>query len=307
MPTNPSTSDIMNVVLGVLSFALVSFGVFCLWKNQAFLQRIFSQTPENVSAADGSMLIAWFICWIWWVSADIYDYKKHTFLTEPPIVAVFEVAAMVTSRHLVQVQYISSIIYLQAEVVVEARLKLLNARIFMWTEQQIVSHKTTVRYLIAELNRTFSTLLAIMYSKIFSLLYVRSILFIRQPLLKPEHAFLIVGPVLYVANMYVMSCRASHIADICEQTEFRLRTKRLTSLSSFIARVRVERVLIATRTQDSLVICDCFIHSKATFLAYLGLLVTCVAILIQFDYRVMAMLDSYKVRYLSGNFNHEVL
>lgn len=295
LPDKASTSDLIQIVHYVNSFALLAVGLRALWRNETFLQRLFRQNA-NRQQMDTTGLVACFACWLWWLKDDLRSLSDEVRCRDPFIVNWLIAASGWTSRHLFQIVYISFMLYLQCQAIILNRLRLLDHNLAVLSERQILNDKQDIRDLVSGLNRTFSGVLALMYARIFLILYTRSIMIARSADFRVDDVFSIVSPTLTATLLFFMSCQGASIVDQCERTDFCLRTKRLTRLTEREQKY-VKNVVLFTRLQDSLTIWNCFPHSKTTFVSFLVSLLTCVAILVQFDYRVMAKLDRYKAKY----------
>lgn len=288
-PSSPSTSDFIEIMHAAISVSQHCVALYYFWKNEDFLRSLLG-SRNHAQYFNEKTLVAWSACLLYWVGWGMYKHSKRPFPKTPKYLALIEVTGIWLSHHLFQTQYLFFILYLQGEEILLGHLKSLHTMVDVCSEQHIISEKVHIRRLVRQFNLTFSNFLAVMYLKIFGIMYHRVVGISHKGHLKPSDVVWISLPSLYVVFLYLQACKASNIINICRQTEFKVKTQ-ITHKSVGTRNAFFEETMKYTHLHDALKIHDCFDHSKDTFFTYMNPVITCIGMLIQFDYRLMATMD----------------
>lgn len=295
-PSLASASDLFSVVFSVCGMCLLGGGWRALCKNEAGLQSMFGKR-KNLRYFDWAKYAAWQLCWFWWVADDIFSVLSHKYSKNMGLISLLENIGMLAMVHVIEIQYLILMLCLQGQIIVLRRLRTLDSQLIIWQPQQIIADKMEIREMISNLNKTFAGVIATLYGKMFYSLYMSYICISQYGSFEWTHLFDVVGPTLHVAFLFDMACHGSFIINQCHLTSFKLSSFDFGRVTRKEVK-QVQKIMAFNPLLDTLTIWDCCTHSKAAFTSYLGTVITCVAILLQFDYRVMARLDQDKRTYM---------
>lgn len=296
LPNPASASDLFRIVYDINELVLMAVSALSLWLNEARVRSIFEM--ERVRHVYGIVFITWLICFIWFVQSDIYlcALYSHAKWAEQPLLDSLNAAGLWTRLHVKQIIFLAIIVYQQGQIVLKHRLKLIDWALAQSRQKKIVCGKKQARDITAALNETFGTLLTLLYLNIFALLYVGFVLGILESDngLKSTGRSFFIGALLQMAILYQMASAGSEINKICKRSAFRTATIAVKELWNWEQQSYLKRYMAFDQELDSLMILDCFTHSRATLISYVGVLITCLGVLLQFDYRLMGRFDIYK-------------
>lgn len=170
------------------------------------------------------------------------------------------------------------------------------------------------------MNAVFGRLMMFVYLKIITVTYRALVIVLSGDFSRSAEVARVLTPFIEIAVLYDMSSIGSDIIVACTSTVADIRRRywhqRMKTLfpeefgveggpkagtevfSSGLSHEVVQALtnhLGYDENQDALLISDCFPHRKPTFHSYIGAIVTCIVILLQFDYRIMAKFDADKM------------
>lgn len=298
-----SATDIFTMAYYFCDLLLIAQTARSLWQHQEALRHLFR--TEHLHPFHGTIFAAWFYNWL---TSILYN-LIHAILTTKRV-NLYHVALTSTyilglwsSVHVRQVECLAIIIYMQGQVILRCRLRQAD---LMFTSTvrtvQLSKVKADIRGITSSLNATFGTFLALLYLQVFSRLYI---VFVDEvaPFKKVPVCLRVMRHInlLFLAcGLYYMACVGSDVIKLCRRTAYRSACFELSMISSK-EQIFLRRTLAYDDQQDALTIFDCFVHSKATLVSYLGMLVTCMGVLLQFDYKLMATFDRSKLTVLALN------
>lgn len=252
---------------------------------------------------------------------DIYIAVRDAFSSQPLLVKLGSISGL----YVWPLQYLTFCMYGQCESVILSELQFLSdflrkTPISNDAAYRVACSKNSIRLLTAKVNRIFSEVLLVIYTKVIFLLatHFGSIALWDTPRRKNHlsHIFYVLASCVQVAQLFETTRLGSAIIQECLRAETILlhcpsvRTK----IRPYVTRYReaepdysehpidlneVRAVLSYNERIDALTISDTFVNSKSTMFKYLGTMFTCIAIVLQFDYDILNALDRAKsVSYL---------
>lgn len=155
----------------------------------------------------------------------------------------------------------------------------------------LTSEKWRIRDQTRDINSVFSFPLTIFYLQLLwvTVYHIGEIIERKQTLL---NAFLLgLCGFLIVAQILRLACCSSEVIKLCLEQESEL-LRRLCRDATLTNTENAAIKLMQFREEwDSLRV-GCFVHSLANFLRFVSVLTTCVAVVLQFDFRVMRKISS---------------
>lgn len=287
-----SATDIFRIIHSAIHMIVMGWSARQLWRNQEELRNLLIGNDDCFRY--NGILFAWFSCWLCYSLTNIYSVAIRSMVNRD-FFETFYLVGQYSGLQVLNFQYIVIIIYIQGQIALRRKLERLDRDLLNRSPLFIVEEKKRIRSTIQTLNGTFGTLIALLYLKIFLLVYIHFVLemvrsSIRKGFLREVHmtiAFLNIGFLFY------MACTGSDIVRISRSTARRTTTSRFCVMT-FEQQEQLRRHLAFDEDRDSLTIFDCLEHSKSSFISYLGALVTSLGVLFQFDYPLMAKFDVYK-------------
>lgn len=305
-PNHASTNDIFQVLYVVVSYAMFSEAVRIFWLRQELLKKLLHANYFNVRYVDVRRFSVWIFCWLFWVYLDIESAignKDSRTLPQvsPPVLLtgtlkVFDKIGNWCNLYVWQLQYNVFLLFLLGPSIVYGQLVDLEACIRSIQLSNIISMKNNIRDTTSCFNRAFNTLLLIMYIKIFSLVYRALIIILQFRSSSRTARMMLITPCLQISIVYDMACVGTKIIRCCHSTaqNILLERKNLSYDELWI----LSRLVYFNRDQDALSILGSFINQKRTLVTYFGTIIKFISVVLQFDYRLMAMFDRYK-RYVN--------
>lgn len=169
----------------------------------------------------------------------------------------------------------------------------------------IVNLKAEVRWDISSLNSRFGTFVFMLYLKIFTLItYNINKIVTHDGNNRLSMSLYIIGSIMQGMVTFLACHIGSELIALASRTHRRLFDDALQIQSSLMPnawdRTRTNmsdlRDILAYREEwDSLRISDCFVNRKSTMFTYIGTLVSSIAIILQFDYRILYVLDKSRI------------
>lgn len=204
-------------------------------------------------------------------------------------------------------QIAAATIYVQTAKHICDKLRTIDAIIAaggLWRKQQdhVIVLKAQVRHDIAALNGRFGMFVMLLYLKIFTLVTYN----INKIVTLGDRHWLsaslyVTGSCLQVFVTFTACQMGSELIDLASRTHRRLFDDVLcfdygsTGGWSRANIVELREILAFREEWDSLRISDCFVNRKSTMFTYVGTLVSSIAIILQFDYRILHVLDRSRV------------
>ena len=294
-----SSSDVIKAGF-VLAHPVVHVQfIRCLWANQKSLAQLL-RDPLHVSFINHVQFVVYFFSWIQFTVNDIHfaldDIKK-----KPSSARYYLESTMsrLCGLHVQQCQYLILILFSEAQEVLRGHLDRLYASLLEMSHSEILREKQVIREITASVNKTFSTAFSLFYVKVFLFFYLflHRMIFLKGGL-EPSLLFSL-GSATQVLLLYDLASGGTKIIEACRRTAFKMLSgdPRSQSDSDFNSLSRVVQLLTYDEVQDSLKVSDCFLFCKQSFLSYVALIITCIAVMLQFDYQILVKLDNDKVLY----------
>lgn len=286
--SRPSVSDLFTIVFYVNHGALIAL-VVRLWRNQNGLRQVLGSHRNSIQHLDVTVFFAYLICWLYFILGDLLHSLSNSETTAQKIIVNI---CVFSGFHVRQIPYLMCCIYVQCQAIILRRLKRLDIMLTQATREYLRREKRFIRGMVSIVNVTFGLPVILMYTKIFAMLYV---ILVSNNIGETTsiQIFRLSAVALQVVVIYYMAYVGSAIIGVCRQTAFTISSQRLKGLS-IVEQDYLRRLMNFDDAQDSLKISDCFTLTKGTFVSYLGAAITCVGVLLQFDYRLMAKFDFIK-------------
>lgn len=223
--------------------------------------------------------------------------------------SVLIIMGSVSAIYIWNIELAAITIYVQASAHICEKLQAIDAVVKYENNQKaahyILSAKAKVRRDIATLNDRFGMFIFLLYLKIFTLVAfnVNKIVTLsrrRWFLL----SFYVIGSTLQLIMTFTTCQMGSRLINLASRTHRRLYEKNIQVQTSMSSQLWIEtkfsffdlRDVLAYREEwDSLCVYDCFVNRKSTMFAYIGTLISLTAIILQFDYKILRILDRSRV------------
>ena len=183
--------------------------------------------------------------------------------------------------------------YMQCEAVIRGQLQQLGdlVRASAFNEDsiyRIALAKRSIRHTVDRVNKIFGNFLLVYYLKMFTLVTLRIGAIILWGTERYRtfsfNAIFILNCIFQIIQIYEITRIGSDIIIESQQLERHLwQPRRTWDDTRHKALTEIRRVLAYREYYDSLLICDSFVHQKATTFTFLGTMFTCTAIILQFD------------------------
>lgn len=298
-----SSSDVIKLVFTLIYPMVNALSMKCLWANQGFLSELFGKPHEQEINLNFKKQLSYLLGWAMFTHVDVIialrsldeDMKKRSlFGTSLP---------QWMGMHCKQCQYLVFLIFSKSQVVLRGRLNQLESSVEKMSYSKALDVKHKIRHITGHLNKTFSMIFALLYVKVFVLLYI-FLCEIHVPRKGTDFGGKVtVDPVVQVLMLYDLASGGSEIVNACRRTATKVMVLNSRQASENISLSRLAQVLSYDELQDSLKV-DCFTLTKQSLLSYVATVVTCIAVILQLDYRILAELESRKDAYLRISQNH---
>lgn len=290
----PATSDIFDIIYLLNSCALFAEAGRALWTNQTFLVDLLRDS-QNIRSFNIKRFVHWFMSCCFYTYIDISQAVRREQLTKELESKLLMKHRMVSwcGSYVWQLQYAVFHLYIQGAIIIRANLRGLDVSMDMLSLSKVLEMKMAVRRSVDHFNRTFSRVLVLIYAKIFALAYQGLMIGLRVNELSNVETMIAIIPFLQIVMLYDMAVIGTDVISSCHLLHQKLFLKHKFT-SNHHELWRVGTLLMYDERIDALLISDCFPNQKGTLLTYSGTLITCLAIFLQFDYRVMARFDEDK-------------
>lgn len=293
-PKYPSATDFFRNCFSVIDMIVMAWSAVQMWTNERILKMLFIRNNYPFYDSPG-ILSAWLICWL---SSFMLKFYSFLLLNKRMRHSLLDVLLQITQYVGVQVlnfQYVAVAIYLYGMIITRCRLSRLNQQLMQLRAFDLIAEKDLIRVMIKDLNRIFGTFIALVYTKIFLLLYISFVLEIVNPSLNSnsQRAIHMSVTFLNIACLYSIACVGGDILMESRNIARRAATQRLHFITTQ-EQEQICRHLAFDDLHDTITILDCIHHSKSSFISFLGALVTSIGVLLQFDYPLMAKFDKLK-------------
>lgn len=227
-----------------------------------------------------------------YVTLVISDFRSRDFTTVMNHVCYLH-------RELVQNFFI--ILHLEALRALEGRCRILLAGLAVRHVKpaEVVREKLRIRNVVAKLNDSFATVLAILYGQLFMNSVTLFILVITgtAPLQTKLYTAYVV---CLTCAVFMMANKSSTVIELLVDVEHRT-IQRFITIDGFAAGLpavsffqwEVLRFSIESDTPQI----GCLVHDKATFVSLMASFVTCLAVILQFDFKVVRTINDLAEEY----------
>lgn len=297
LPDSPSASDLFWLVYVANDIALRTMTVWQLWTNQTKLRLAFPRARQRCLSLKISLF--WILLCFGITARAFVSHQRACAATDRthPYLRVPCVLSWFGSVYTGQVSYLSVILLLEGGRFVTSGLRRIDRQLARGLGSSLVREKDHVRKVTAALNSAFGSIIAQMYMSMFALIYVTVMNEVlaarRRNLLRRIARYNRL--LLQLVALYMMAATGSEVIRLCQQTAHRAKTRRCSSVGVDDVDSRFRRQFAFDEQIDCLKILDCFVHSTPTFITYLTSLITCLGLLLQFDYKLMAVFDRCKL------------
>ena len=268
----PSASDFVEVIYFVNTVCILIEAQRTLWSHQVTLRNFFH---DNVEHFDSFRFVALLVLNTVYSCMDV----KVVILKRSLIGIVSASSAMIAW----QFQTLFVIYQMQSAKILCAKLQCLDLSVIYSWRNANLNRKALIRDDTADLNGIFGTISFFMYLKVFSLLYNVLILLITS---NESLAWAVVDtlvPSLQLLTLYETARLSTRMTETCHSTAAGF-------VESEHYDSRKYRILRHDPYRDDFTILGMFPIHKGTFLEYLGTVATFIAVLAQFDYKLMRLL-----------------
>lgn len=298
--SSTSSTDFIRLVFAVIYPVLHAQAMACLWLNEGFLRELFDDTAHR-KYFNCWKLGGYVLCWAWYTTVDIHlalvagnAGKQSAYIFSGAMAPVW------CGIHSKQCQYLVLVLFSVSQTVLQGHLNHLDSLVGNLRASEILKKKEAARHITSNVNKAFSTVFAFLFVKVFLLFYIfLSNSFIHQKVVDWT-ALVNIGPALQVIMLYDLASGGSEIINSCRRCASRALSRDSGSLpekDNDSQWSRLVQVVSYDELQDSLTILDCFTFTKQSLFSYLAIIITCTAVILQFDYRVLAKLDRDKSLY----------
>lgn len=242
-------------------------------------------------------------CLTWFTTVDIHMTLGESGKDLPYYIFASSVTPLWCGIHSKQCHYWTLILFSVSLTVLRGHLGNLDSSVGKVKSPEIMKSKEQARLFTRNVNNTFATVFALLFVKVFLLFYtVLYDSFINHDGVD-WGSLTKVGPALQVIILYDLASGGSEIIDACFRTASKVlaHIPRSQSENDNDSWARLAQIVSYDELQDFLMISDCFRFTRQTLFSYVGIVITCTAVLLQFDYRILAKLDEDKRRYTSSS------
>lgn len=313
-PDNPGICDMFATLYSMLYWAIWVETLRTTWWNDEAIKKTFinSNTAQYFSIKR-IFMAAIHYPYIMYLLGRISIYttvhieslaaRNATILTSSPIwPAINNVMYVYEWNSLISYHFLHFIVivYLQGLVNIRTRLAELRADLETSPAGDLRKRKAQIRQMIATANKIFSQLLFVMYAKIFAITYQTVVAQISNDNGIHSRRYRILASLSQIAVVYDTAALGSEIITSSRLTASALPYLRKSLFmqdsnggNSIEELWRFSAEMAYDDVRDALTISDCFISHKGTLASFTGLAVTCMAILLQFDYKIMQHLEGH--------------
>lgn len=305
-PSHPSPSHIFLLVYDVFTSASFAESLNVLCRFEKTLREML------LSRGDARHLcvrriVVWAICAaafsaVLLQNAQFQRSQIFTWSRSPNSFLAWIIEVGSATRFLVwQLQCIVFLFFLLVPQIIRCRLRELERIIDAADQtgcQSILEERAAIRKLTRNFNRHFGRLLLFFYVKTFAAIYI--IVYVLLLARSPVSMVLsqAVNPLVLVVLFFDMAVTGTGIVDVNDSIGRAVLTVFRNRLSA-VRLWRFARLMGYDKVQDSVRITDSFINCKSTLFGFCETLLTCIAVLLQFDYQLMASFDHSKK--INGN------
>lgn len=293
LPQVPSINDAIVMGYRVLVVFLYFESVSTLWTKEDILQHFFAD-DYNVKRITSSrvILLAVIIVAQTWRDLDV------TFKSSKTFGGILVNACRMVANQCI---YNTYIYFLVIPPVIKAHLADIHRVIGVMTTSRLLNAKRNVRRLVANFNVLFSSLMLKIYVEMFASVYRSSAFMV----VRNERWLWFVDlarSFVLLSCLYDLARICTQINSLCKLTATSFvegggcvhnNDRRLTTRTSTESWKAVMIMAFHPMT-DVLTISNCFVNEVSTLLSYLGGVITCVSILLQFDYKFMGEFDKMR-------------
>lgn len=293
-----SSTEFIQIIFGAFYPLVLAQAMSCLWTNQDFLKEVLRQKVRtHTPCPNHAKQLGYLLCWALFTAHDAFTALSATNPQRLRNYSVLWDAAPWCGILSKQSQYLVFILLFECQAVLMRGLDKFNFAVGRSSQFEILNEKLALRSVTSKVNRTFSSTLAMLYVKVVLLLYI----FLSHSLISPSHktfaALTALGPALQILMLYDLACGGSEIIRRCRQTASKalLLNPQLVRDYEPDSWSRLLQIISFDEHQDSLMVSDCFTFTKGSLFSYMALVVTCIAVILQFDYHVLQKLDDDKI------------
>lgn len=217
--------------------------------------------------------------------------------------------SLILFAHRIHVRNLLNVIYIEATSVLETRCKsLLELSSTQRLRPQLLANeKWLIQKSIMQLNALFAVPIAVVYLQI----TLDSILLtgtIATKITESAGLAVMFMHICFLVTVYVMAWRSSRLMSSLQKLEYRL-LQRLSEAEAYDDEMLMEKInadQCCPSVQLKMICFDdnwdtprvgCFVHSQKTFFKFCATLVTFLAIVMQFDYRIMRVINDLAHKY----------
>lgn len=298
------TLGMSSATLALLIHVLASYlGMFFILKITSFNRLDLLGLLEGVTGQHWSRILAYLIL-------NIPTLVLYTFFIAKKYTMSRYAEALGTSflTYTVIVRLIFHVIFFEAAFIIEMRckslLEALNSEKMALND--LMKKKWLTRKAIADFNRIFAIPLAVMYSQVTSgcVVMVSSVVMVASV---PVTLACVSSEVCLLITAYIVANRGSRLMTLLADIErcFLHRLNRADLQDRLAEHMHKQKWCCASiqmkvigfdEKWDSLKV-GCFVLSQRTFISYLATSVTCVAVGMQFDYKIVRMINDLAKRH----------
>lgn len=295
-----SSTDVLLIAFSLIYPVVQLQCSRCLWIHDKFL-RDFIGNPLHPPHLDSLRTICYIMCWAWFTALDItcgiLDVSGAQRNGQWGAKSMLKLLGL----HGRQCQYLVFILYSEYQAALRGRLARLQTSLNVAERAEILKEKYVVRNMTATVNKIFSTTFALLHVKVFIHLY----LYLSECFLDSEQKrgpwILHLGSFFQFMILYDLASNGSRIINSCRETAFRflVRTPQVETNKNVLSWSNVHQIISYDEMQDSLTVLHCSTFSKKSLFSHMVVVNTCIAVLLQFDYRILVKLDADMQRFKS--------
>lgn len=271
------------------------------WNGGAMFRRILLN-PRNEVCLDCRRVLAWVFCLSVWTTVDLYlvfsnqQTRGLSQETNDEQITDFRRNLRIISERcevfLFQAQHNCYLFFLIVPKIIQCRLEKLRDSIADSSLDGIRESKEDIRSTTKAFNALFSRIGSFLYVKVVAVGYRIIILLTTQN--HPIRRIQILNSCLQFVILYDIASVGTEIITLCRSLPA-VFTVRQRSKLPFSALYIGSTELSYDMTRDAVLLSNCFTNEKAMLLSYTCTVITSIAILLQFDYKIMAQFDDLKM------------
>lgn len=292
VPVHPTPSDIFLLIYECFTCLTFFEGVTALWSNQESLKEMILHEEHSCHICIKRTLVwvvftACFTCVL--LNNGIYK-QNMIMLRSHSVLAQIVSLADITRVYIWQMQCIVFLFFLLVPQIIKCRLQELEHFIDAHSPVEIAERRASIRRLTQNFNSHFGRLLFFFYVKIFAGAYICMYMILLSRGGTVTVILQGLNPLVVMAIFFDMAATGTAIIDMNYSIEelilssYRYKMNH-NALWRFAQRMAYDEV------RDSLRISDNFINQKSALFGFCETLLTSLAILLQFDYQLMAKFD----------------